>query len=149
MVKLRYLGKRYQQFIDDLAENNADVSNILIVLDGASSSELNAVTSDISGATNKTVQVTKGIDESKLTQLFAEGQDTREILLFDEADALFGKRSEMKGPHDRYSKDELSGFLEAIEKYDDIVILASSRRRVLGSEFLAKVNVLILFPPFS
>ncbi len=150
MKSINYLGKRYQQFIDDMAQDRKGEQDILVALNGASRSDLSAVISDISRATNKTVFATTGdIDkESELSKNFTEAHKNQEILLLDEADALFEKRSEVKDSHDRYANIEINSLLENIENHDGIVILASCERKNMDSSLLSKVNVLIKFPPF-
>jgi hypothetical protein len=144
MVSIDYLGKRYHRFIGDMALHSSDEPNILIALNGASRSNLNAVSGDISRATKKAVHVTSDIidTESSLSGIFTEAHNSREVLLFDEADSLFGKRSEVKDSHDRYANIEVANLLKSI------VILASGKRKTPNSSLSSKVNILIQFPPF-
>jgi hypothetical protein len=150
MVSIDYLGKRYHRFIGDMALHSSDEPNILIALNGASRSNLNAVSGDISRATKKAVHVTSDIidTESSLSRIFTEAHNSREVLLFDEADSLFGKRSEVKDSHDRYANIEVANLLKSIENHDGIVILASGKRKTPNSSLSSKVNILIQFPPF-
>lgn len=149
-MSIDYLGKRYHRFIGDMDLDGSDEPNILIALNGVGRSNLNSVTSDISHATKKAMHVSGGIidTESRLSRIFTEAHNSREVLLFDEADALFGKRSEVKDAHDRYANIEVANLLKSIENHDGIVILALSKRKTLNSSLLSKVDVLIQFPPF-
>jgi SpoVK/Ycf46/Vps4 family AAA+-type ATPase len=68
------------------------------------------------------------------------------ILFFDEADALFGKRSEVKDAHDRYANLEISYLLERMERFKGLAILATNRRRDLDDAFLRRLRHIIEFP---
>src|SRR5262249_61891684 len=68
------------------------------------------------------------------------------ILFFDEADALFGKRTETKDSHDRYANQEVSFLLQRIETFDGIAILASNRRENLDEAFARRFESIIYFP---
>ncbi len=150
MKSINYLGKGYQRYIGDLALDSRDRSSILIALNGPSRRNLNAVISDITHATKKNVYVSRDIidTESRLSGIFTKAHNNGEVLFFDEADALFGKRSEVKDSHDRYANVEVAHLLKSVEKYEGIVILASNKRRTLNSLLLSKLNILIKFPPF-
>ena len=69
------------------------------------------------------------------------------ILSFDEADALFGKRSETKDAHDRYANQEVAYLLQRIESFDGVVILASNLHRNLDEAFLRRFEAVVYFPP--
>jgi len=69
-----------------------------------------------------------GDTEKNLSRIFAEAAASGAILFFDEADALFGKRSEVKDSHDRYANIEVSYFLQQVEEYRGLVILAGRSR---------------------
>ena len=67
-------------------------------------------------------------DREELAQVFDQAQHKGWILFFDEADALFGKRSEIRDAHDRYANQEIAFLLQRIESFDGIAILASNAR---------------------
>ena len=81
---------------------------------------------------------------------FADGVDQAQhknwILFFDEADALFGKRSETQNAHDRYANQEVSFLLQRIETFDGIAILASNQRQNLDEAFTRRFESIIYFP---
>ena len=87
-----------------------------------------------------------GETEKALDQLFREAQGTSVILFFDEADALFGKRSEVKDAHDRYANIEISYLLQAIEQYDGLTILATNLRHNVDDAFVRRLAFSITFP---
>jgi SpoVK/Ycf46/Vps4 family AAA+-type ATPase len=87
-----------------------------------------------------------GETEKNLAKVFDQAQHKGWILFFDEADALFGKRSETKDAHDRYANQEVSFLLQRIEVFDGIAILASNRRENLDEAFTRRFESVIYFP---
>ena len=81
-----------------------------------------------------------------LSRLFAEAEDSNAILFFDEADALFGKRSEVQDAHDRHANVETSYLLQRIEEYEGISILATNLRRNMDDAFLRRIAFIVHFP---
>jgi len=74
------------------------------------------------------------------------GELTDAILFFDEADALFGERSEVSDSHDRYANVEVSYLLQRMEEHDGAVILASNFKENIDDAFLRRINVNVEFP---
>jgi len=70
-----------------------------------------------------------GETEKNLAQVFRAAERADAVLLFDEADALFGKRTDLKESHDRYANQEIAYLLKRIEKYKGLAVLASNIRR--------------------
>ena len=87
-----------------------------------------------------------GETEKNLARVFDQAQNRGWILFFDEADALFGKRSETKDAHDRYANQEVSFLLQRIESFDGIAILASNQRENLDDAFARRFESVIYFP---
>ncbi len=87
-----------------------------------------------------------GETEKNLAKVFDQGQHKGWILFFDEADALFGKRSETKDAHDRYANQEVSFLLQRIETFDGIAILASNQRENIDEAFARRFESMIYFP---
>jgi AAA+ superfamily predicted ATPase len=87
-----------------------------------------------------------GETEKNLAHLFDLAQDRGCILFFDEADALFGKRSETRDAHDRYANQEVSYLLQRIENFDGIAILASNFRENIDEAFARRFESVIYFP---
>jgi SpoVK/Ycf46/Vps4 family AAA+-type ATPase len=88
-----------------------------------------------------------GETEKNLRQVFAAAQASDSILFFDEADALFGKRSEVKDSHDRYANIEINYLLQQIEKYDGITIIAAKRKESIDQAFMRRLRFIVEFPP--
>jgi SpoVK/Ycf46/Vps4 family AAA+-type ATPase len=87
-----------------------------------------------------------GETEKNLKQVFAAAQASNSILFFDEADALFGKRSEVKDSHDRYANIEINYLLQQIEKYDGIAIIAAKRKESIDPGFMRRLRFIVEFP---
>jgi hypothetical protein len=97
---------------------------------------------DLSGVVSKYI----GETEKNLARIFSEAEATSAILFFDEADALFGKRSEVKDAHDRYANVETSFLLQRMEEHDGVTILASNLRRNIDEAFLRRLSFVVQFP---
>jgi hypothetical protein len=87
-----------------------------------------------------------GETEKNLGKVFDQAEHKGWILFFDEADALFGKRSETKDAHDRYANQEIAFLLQRIETFDGISILASNLRENLDDAFSRRFESIIYFP---
>jgi SpoVK/Ycf46/Vps4 family AAA+-type ATPase len=86
-----------------------------------------------------------GETEKNLERIFDAASAGNVILFFDEADALFGKRSEVSDSHDRYANIEVAYLLQRIEAYDGIVVLATNLRANLDDAFLRRIHVSVDF----
>lgn len=87
-----------------------------------------------------------GETEKNLSRIFAKAEDKNWILFFDEADALFGKRTGVKDSHDRYANQETSYLLQRVETFGGLVILASNLRTNIDEAFLRRFQSVIHFP---
>jgi AAA+ superfamily predicted ATPase len=97
---------------------------------------------DLSAVVSKYV----GETEKNLGRIFAEAEDANAVLFFDEADALFGKRGEIKEAHDRWANIETNYLLQRIEEYAGVVILTSNLRQNIDEAFLRRIHVIVEFP---
>jgi hypothetical protein len=87
-----------------------------------------------------------GETEKNLEQIFTEATNSNAILFFDEADALFGKRSEVRDSHDRYANIEISYLLQRMEAYNGVTILATNLRANLDEAFTRRLQFAVDFP---
>jgi ATPase family associated with various cellular activities (AAA) len=87
-----------------------------------------------------------GETEKNLDRIFTAAQGSNAILFFDEADALFGKRSEVNDSHDRYANIEVAYLLQKMESYPGAVVLATNFRRNIDDAFLRRLDFVIDFP---
>jgi hypothetical protein len=87
-----------------------------------------------------------GETEKNLERIFSEAERVNGVLFFDEADALFGKRSDVKDAHDRYANVETAYLLQRMESFDGVAILATNLRANLDAAFTRRLDALIDFP---
>lgn len=97
---------------------------------------------DLSGVVSKYI----GETEKNLDRIFRAAENANAILFFDEADALFGKRSEVRDSHDRYANIEISYLLQKMEQFDGIAILATNLRGHLDDAFTRRLAFNVHFP---
>jgi winged helix domain-containing protein/ATPase family protein associated with various cellular activities (AAA) len=103
---------------------------------------LNLYRIDLSAVVNKYI----GETEKNLCRLFDAAEEGGSILFFDEADALFGKRSEVKDSHDRYANIEINYLLQRLESYRGLAILATNMKSALDRAFLRRLRFIVTFP---
>ena len=87
-----------------------------------------------------------GETEKNLELLFAKAEDKGWILFFDEADALFGKRTNVRDAHDKYANQEVSYLLQRIEDYNGLIILATNMKNNIDDAFIRRFNSILKFP---
>ncbi|MEW1724986.1 ATP-binding protein [Streptomyces sp. NPDC093109] len=87
-----------------------------------------------------------GETEKNLERIFSEAAGVNGVLLFDEADAIFGKRSDVKDAHDRYANVESAYLLQRMESFDGLAILATNLRANLDDAFTRRLDLVIDFP---
>ncbi|WP_329053736.1 AAA family ATPase [Streptomyces violaceus] len=87
-----------------------------------------------------------GETEKNLERIFTEADRTDAVLLFDEADAVFGKRSEVKDAHDRYANLESAYLLQRLESFDGIALLTTNLRANIDEAFTRRLDLIVDFP---
>ncbi|WP_299088202.1 ATP-binding protein [uncultured Microbacterium sp.] len=97
---------------------------------------------DLSAVVSKYI----GETEKNLRRIFDAADETGAILLFDEADALFGKRSEVRDSHDRYANIEVSYLLQRMEGYRGLAVLTTNARASLDPAFVRRLGFIVQFP---
>jgi ATPase family associated with various cellular activities (AAA) len=97
---------------------------------------------DLAGVVSKYI----GETEKNLRIIFDEADRMDSVLFFDEADALFGKRSEVKDAHDRYANIEINYLLQRVENFSGIAILATNKRDHIDEAFLRRIHISLEFP---
>jgi hypothetical protein len=108
----------------------------------ANALNLNLYRIDLSAVVSKYI----GETEKNLRRLFDTAEAGGAILFFDEADALFGKRSEVKDSHDRYANIEINYLLQRMEAYQGLAILATNFKRALDAAFVRRLRFIVNFP---
>jgi hypothetical protein len=97
---------------------------------------------DLSSVVSKYI----GETEKNLRRVFDAAEDGGAILFFDEADALFGKRSEVKDSHDRYANIEINYLLQRMEQYRGLAVLATNMKKAIDPGFLRRIRFVVNFP---
>ena len=97
---------------------------------------------DLSAVVSKYI----GDTEKNLARVFDAAEASGAVLLFDEADALFGRRSAVRDAHDRYANLEIGYLLQRIEVYDGLAILATNLRQNIDPAFIRRLRVAVDFP---
>src|SRR6185369_13677683 len=97
---------------------------------------------DLSAVVSKYI----GETEKNLDRVFRAAHRSNAILFFDEADSLFGKRTETKDAHDRYANIETSYLLQKLESFEGLAILATNFKKNIDPAFLRRIDVLVDFP---
>ncbi|TVP48058.1 MAG: ATP-binding protein [Gemmatimonadales bacterium] len=97
---------------------------------------------DLAGVVSKYI----GETEKNLDRIYTAAAETDAILLFDEADALFGKRSEVQDAHDRYANIETAYLLQRMEAYEGVSILSTNLRTNMDDAFVRRIGVAVSFP---
>ncbi|KOG84723.1 ATPase AAA, partial [Streptomyces varsoviensis] len=97
---------------------------------------------DLSAIVDKYV----GETEKNLERIFVEADRTDAVLLFDEADAVFGKRSEVKSSHDRYANLESAYLLQRLESFDGVAVLTTNLRANIDDAFTRRLDLVVDFP---
>ncbi|HNP73667.1 MAG TPA: ATP-binding protein, partial [Kouleothrix sp.] len=87
-----------------------------------------------------------GETEKNLRRVFDAAEGGGAVLLFDEADALFGKRSEVKDSHDRYANVEVSYLLQRMEAYRGLALLTTNMKQAIDAAFLRRIRFVVTFP---
>jgi AAA+ superfamily predicted ATPase len=108
----------------------------------ANALRLNLFRIDLSAVVSKYI----GETEKNLRKVFDAAEDGGAILLFDEADALFGRRSEVKDSHDRYANIEIGYLLQRMEAYNGLAILTTNMKSALDQAFLRRLRFVVDFP---
>jgi ATPase family associated with various cellular activities (AAA) len=87
-----------------------------------------------------------GETEKNLERIFVEASNVSAVLLFDEADAVFGKRSEVRDAHDRYANIESAYLLQRMETFDGLAVLATNLRANIDEAFMRRLDMVVDFP---
>jgi len=97
---------------------------------------------DLSGVVDKYI----GETEKHLERIFADAESMNVVLFFDEADSLFGKRSEVRDAHDRFANQEVAYLLQRMEQFDGITVLATNLKGNLDVAFSRRLHFIVHFP---
>ncbi|WP_025562266.1 AAA family ATPase [Psychromonas sp. SP041] len=149
MLIVDYQSKSYHRFLNDMPQIANHKTRFLITFNGANESDLAAVSADLTSYTKSTVQHTTAIiekaSESAVAELFTEARISRNILLFENSDLLFDKKTEVKNSHERDNGFDLNNLFKNIAKHNGMVILATDKKQTLSATMSTKMDVVIRF----
>jgi len=150
MLVVDYQSKSYHRFLHDLPQIAKHKTRFLITCNGGSEHDLNAALEDFASYTGSTSQRTTAITDkasaTTVTALFSDARNSRELLVFDNADLLFDKKTDVKNSHERDTGFDLNNLFKSIAKHNGIVILAPQNKQTLSSTMSTKVDILLRFP---
>ena len=150
MLVVDYQSKSYHRFLNDMPQISNHKTRFLITFNGGTASEQTAAVEDFTSYTQNTVQYTTAINdkasETIVTTLFNDARSSRNILLFENSDLLFDKKTAVKHSHERDNGFDLNHLFKSIAKHNGIVILATEKKQTLSATMSTKVDVLIRFP---
>lgn len=149
MLIVDYQSKSYHRFLNDMPQIANHKTRFLMTFNGANESDLAAATADLTAYTKNTVQHSTAIidkaSESSVVELFADARTSRNILLFENSDLLFDKKTALKDSHERDSGFDLNNLFKNIAKHNGIVILATEKKQTLSASMSTKMDVVIRF----
>jgi len=154
------LAESQKQILGDISTNARDSrsragSKAIVLFAGVNSTGKTSAAEVIAGDLkrdlyrvdlNKIVSKYIGETEKNLNRLFDAAESAGAVLFFDEAEALFGKRSEVKDAHDRYANLEINYLLQRLESFNGLVILAANNEEDTPEKFRRRVRFVIDFP---
>jgi len=150
MLIVEYQSKSYYRFLADMTQIADHNNRFLITFNGANRDELSASVEDILAHTENGIQYSTAIKEQiiepKISDLFDDVRRKRNILLFENADILFDKRTAVKHSHERESDFNINFLFKSIAKHNGIVILSTDKMQTLSAAMSTKMDVVIRFP---
>jgi SpoVK/Ycf46/Vps4 family AAA+-type ATPase len=153
---LRFKSRHYHALVRHLSSPNQAQGGTVLTFTGAPRRELATAAAQFASTLNrslfrvdlgKVVSKYIGETEKNLDRIFADATDRNWVLLFDEGDALFGQRTEVKDSHDRYANLEVDYLLDRVEQSQGILILATNHPRHIRPKSSRVTHVLVKFPP--
>ncbi len=145
VLKINYRSKAYQQFLQNIQTQYINTGSVLL-LNGMTKNSTSSIIGDIEIVSKKDI-----IDSSHHLKSHADlltyfrNNEGHGVLLFDEADALFGKRTAVKDSHDRYANIETSYLLDQVKQHEGLTIIASRKPRSIDVYSVIKPDVLLQY----
>lgn len=150
MLVVDYQSKSYHRFLHDLPQIAKHKTRFLITCNGGSESDLNAALEDFASYTDSAMLHTPAIVEKAsadiVNALFSDARSSRDVLVFENADLLFNKKTDVKKSHERDTGFDLNNLYKGIAKHNGIVILATENKQTLSATMSTKVDILLRFP---
>ena len=150
MLIVEYQSKSYYRFLTDLTQISSNNNRFLITFNGASSDAINSTLEEMLEKVDKEIKYSNVIPNqtsaSEVSQLFDDVRKNNNILVFNNSDILFDKRTAVKNSHERESDFDINNLFKCIAKHNGIVILATEKMQILSAAMSTKMNVVIRFP---
>jgi hypothetical protein len=149
MLIVDYQSKSYHRFLNDMPQVVNHKTRFLITVNGADDAEISAATEDLAAITKSIIQRSTAISDKasneQVEQLFVDARESRNILLFEQSDLLFDKKTIVKNSHQRDNGFDLNNLFKNIAKHNGMVILATDQKQTLSASMSTKMDVLIRF----
>jgi hypothetical protein len=149
MLIVDYQSKSYYHFLNDMPQIADHKRRFLITFNGANESDLIAAEADLFEHTKNNVQhATSIIDkatEQEVAELFKVARDKRQILMFENADPLFDKKTAVKNSHERDNAFNINSLFKNIAQHNGIVVLSTDKKQTLNASISTKMDVLVRF----
>ena len=150
MLIVEYQSKSYYRFLADMTQVAHHNNRFLITFNGANSDDLSSSVEDILAKTENAIQYSTIIKEqaieTEVSSLFNDVRKSRNMLLLENADILFDKRTAVKHSHERETNFNINHLFKSIAKHNGIVILSTDKMQTLSSAMSTKMDVVIRFP---
>ncbi|GLS92384.1 hypothetical protein GCM10007916_34550 [Psychromonas marina] len=150
MLVVDYQSKSYHRFLEDMTQIAKHKTRFLVTFNGPNPNELTMAEEDFLSATKNKIQhstvVSDKGSETLVSELFSAARINRDMLLFENTDLLFDKKTEVKKSHERDSGFDINHLFKSIAKHNGVVILATQNKQTLSSTMSTKVDVLVRFP---
>jgi hypothetical protein len=149
MLIVDYQSKSYYHFLNDMPQIANHKTRFLITFNGANKAELAAAEADLFEHTKNNVQhatvIADKATSGQVAELFKVARDTRQILLFENADPLFDKKTAVKNSHERDSAFDINSLFKNIAQHNGIVVLSTEQKQTLNASISTKMDVLVRF----
>jgi hypothetical protein len=149
MLIVDYQSKSYYRFLTDMLQIANIQRRYLITFNGANNTDLMIASEELTSHTNNRLQHTNAIGEKasadSITALFNKTRESRDMLLFEQADLVFDKKTAVKNAHERDSGFDLNHLFKHIAKHNGVVILATEKKQILSAAISTKMDVVVRF----
>lgn len=149
MLIVDYQSKSYHRFLSDMLQIANHKTRFLITFNGANAEQVITAAEELMSHTKSKITYSSAINdkasEREVATLFSDTRDSRNMLLFENSDLLFDKKTAVKKSHERDNGFDLNNLFKNIAKHNGIVILANHNKQTLSASMSTKMDVVIRF----
>ena len=149
MLIVDYQSKSYYHFLNDMPQIANHKTRFLITFNGANETDLAAAEADLLEHTKNNVQhatvITDKATQEQVAELFKVARDKRQIIMLENADPLFDKKTAVKNSHERDSAFDINSLFKNIAQHNGIVVLSTDQKQTLNASISTKMDVLVRF----